>query len=79
MVAARRFDRLEALAAEIGGECLPVECDVVVAADRERLLDAALRRFGRIDGLVNNAGAADVRPAFNPALSLLCRKLVVTA
>ena len=63
VLAARRLDRLEGLAAELGGECLPIACDVVVAEDRERLVRAALERFGRIDGLVNNAGAADIKPA----------------
>jgi len=63
VLAARRLNRLEELAAEIGGECMPVACDVVDSGDRDRLLAAVLERFGRIDGLVNNAGAEDVRPA----------------
>jgi len=63
VLAARRLERLEALAAEIGGDCMPVACNVVDAADRDRLLAAVVERFGRIDGLVNNAGAEDIRPA----------------
>lgn len=57
---ARRVERLEALKAEIeaaGGECLPVACDV---ADEETV-KAAVRQvadhFGKIDILINNAGA----------------------
>lgn len=51
---ARRRERLEALAAELGGE---VEvCDVSERADVERAAAAILERHSRIDLLVNNAG-----------------------
>lgn len=59
-LAARRSERLMALAEEIaraGGLALPIVADVTVEADRERLVEDALTRFGRIDVLVNNAGA----------------------
>ena len=55
VIAARRADRLEALAAELPGS-LAVPTDVAVAADRENLIRRAEERFGRIDVLVNNAG-----------------------
>ncbi|SNQ49329.1 conserved hypothetical protein [Frankia canadensis] len=54
---ARRRDRLEALVADLpGADTLAVACDVGVDADRERLVATVLERFGRVDGLVNNAG-----------------------
>jgi NAD(P)-dependent dehydrogenase (short-subunit alcohol dehydrogenase family) len=59
IVFARRAERLAALCAEIdprGAHSLAVAGDVTVAADRERLVRATLEKFGRIDGLVNNAG-----------------------
>lgn len=59
IVFARRAERLRALCSEIdpaGARTLAVAGDVNVAADRERLVREALRRFGRIDALVNNAG-----------------------
>jgi short-subunit dehydrogenase len=59
VISARRPDRLEALAREIdpaGANVLAVAGDVTVAADRERLVAATRAKFGRIDGLVNNAG-----------------------
>ena len=39
-----------------GGEAIAVQADVSRSADVERLVRAALDRFGRIDILVNNAG-----------------------
>ncbi len=59
VIFARRQDRLEALARELdpsGANVLAVAGDITRDADRRRLVDATLEKFGRIDGLVNNAG-----------------------
>src|SRR3954451_6180410 len=58
VLAARRADVLDALAAGLPGS-LAVRCDVTIEDDRERLVAETLAAFGRIDGLVNNAGAAN--------------------
>jgi NAD(P)-dependent dehydrogenase (short-subunit alcohol dehydrogenase family) len=42
--------------ADAGGEALAVRADVSVAADVDRLFDAARERFGPVTGLVSNAG-----------------------
>jgi NAD(P)-dependent dehydrogenase (short-subunit alcohol dehydrogenase family) len=42
--------------ADAGGDALVVRADVTVPADLERFVDAAVTRWGRLDGLVNNAG-----------------------
>ena len=57
--AARRADRLAELQHEIeeaGGRCLAVPTDVAERPQVERLRDATLEHFGRIDVWVNNAG-----------------------
>jgi NAD(P)-dependent dehydrogenase (short-subunit alcohol dehydrogenase family) len=55
---ARRAERVQALS-----DCLPgaiaVPGDVSVDEDRGRIIETALTRCGRIDGLVNNAGTAN--------------------
>lgn len=51
-----RRDAAESLQAETGVEIF--QCDISSAADRQRLIDFARQRFGRLDLLVNNAGIA---------------------
>jgi NADP-dependent 3-hydroxy acid dehydrogenase YdfG len=55
VLAARRLDRVEALADELG-RAIAVRCDVTHQAEIDALVPAALEAFGRIDVLVNNAG-----------------------
>lgn len=58
VIAARRTHALESLAREIvvaGGKPHVVTADVSNTADMQQLMDAALKRFGRIDGWINNA------------------------
>lgn len=56
VLGARRVDRLEALAAELGPKAAVVEMDVREPADSQRLVQEAISRFGRLDALVANAG-----------------------
>lgn len=59
VLAARRLDKLEALAAEIralGVEALPVAVDVSQPAQIDAMVKSTLDAFGRIDILFNNAG-----------------------
>ena len=58
-------DAGRALAAELqggGGRALYVHCNVAAAADVSAALDATLRHFGAVDGLVNNAGIFKAAP-----------------
>lgn len=63
VLAARRLDRLQALAAEIqgeGGEAVAIPVDVSQPAEIEVMVQSALDLYGRIDILFNNAGYGSV-------------------
>jgi 7-alpha-hydroxysteroid dehydrogenase len=65
VMAARTPDRLEAAAAEVrktGAKVLAIPTDVNHVAELERLVDATMQEFGRIDALVNNAGGTPRAP-----------------
>ena len=48
-------DETVALVEAVGGQALALRVDVADDASVRAMADAALRRFGRIDGLINNA------------------------
>jgi ribitol 2-dehydrogenase len=54
---ARSAEKLQALADEIGAECLAVPLDLAKPADVQKMTEATLERFGRIDILFANAGS----------------------
>ncbi len=61
VLAARGLAELELVAAEIralGRRATVVVCDVESAADRERLVNAAVAAHGKVTVLVNNAGGS---------------------
>jgi len=58
-IAARRTDRLKQLENEIikaGAQCLVIPCDVRKRKDCESLIDTVVKKWNRIDILINNAG-----------------------
>jgi NADP-dependent 3-hydroxy acid dehydrogenase YdfG len=57
VLAARRSDRIGTLSRELGG-ALAVTTDVTDPDDVAALVNETLDRYGRIDGLVNNAGVS---------------------
>jgi NADP-dependent 3-hydroxy acid dehydrogenase YdfG len=61
-IGARRTDRLEALAAELGANVAWHGLDVTDTASFAAFADAAEARFGRVDVLVNNAGVMPLSP-----------------
>jgi hypothetical protein len=64
VAAARREERIAALAAELGAErCAAVVADVADEASVVALMRAAVERFGGLDILVNSAGTTHVGPA----------------
>lgn len=46
----------KAVAGELGGNAIAVKCDVSQRADIENLVAAAVKQFGTVDIVVNNAG-----------------------
>jgi short-subunit dehydrogenase len=70
VLAARRADRIEALAAELP-DALAVPTDLRVPAQIAGLVKATLDRFGRVDVLVNNAGQGLHVPLEQVALDTL--------
>ena len=66
VLAARRADRLEKtreLIEERGRRALTVTADVSQPGDAQAVVDAAMKEFGRVDVLVNNAGKGTAVPA----------------
>ncbi len=64
---ARRQNLVEEVAENIkkdfGVEAFPVVCDITDTAQVEAAVDAVMKKFGRIDILINNAGTGGVIPA----------------
>jgi|SRR5689334_9336089 NAD(P)-dependent dehydrogenase (short-subunit alcohol dehydrogenase family) len=55
VICGRKQETLDPVAAEIGGDVLPVACHVGRADQIQRLIETTSARFGKIDILVNNA------------------------
>lgn len=71
VAAARTEAEIEATAASVralGGRALPVRCDVTDPAQLDELAASAVREFGRIDLLVNNAGGFPPMPVLDTDL-----------
>lgn len=66
VIASRKLDVLEKAASEMQnaspGEVLPIACDVRDAQQVDHLFKEAIARFGRVDGLVNNAAGNFISP-----------------
>jgi NADP-dependent 3-hydroxy acid dehydrogenase YdfG len=62
VLAARRLPELRQVAERCGSGALAVQADVTRREDVQRLLAAALERFGHVDVWVNNAGRGISKP-----------------
>jgi len=63
VLAGRRIEPLEDLAAELPGESEPVQLDATDAAAFDRVTADVVERHGRLDGVVNLAGSILLKPA----------------
>jgi NADP-dependent 3-hydroxy acid dehydrogenase YdfG len=59
VLVARSEDRIAALASDIGASALAVPCDVSRYRDVEHVIAAAIKAFGAVDIVINNAGVID--------------------
>src|SRR5512143_495125 len=66
VLAARGVAELKTYAKELSGwygvKVHAVKCDVSSQKDLERLADTAIRKLGRVDALINNAGVSSQHP-----------------
>ncbi len=65
VLGARRGDRIRSLAAELtakGGKAIAVTMDVTHVEQVKALVDAAIKAYGRIDVMINNAGLMPQSP-----------------
>jgi NADP-dependent 3-hydroxy acid dehydrogenase YdfG len=65
VLGARRADRIEKLAKDIqqtGAQALAVKVDVTDLEQVKNLVDTAVRQFGRVDVILNNAGIMSLSP-----------------
>jgi NAD(P)-dependent dehydrogenase (short-subunit alcohol dehydrogenase family) len=65
LLVGRRLEALEAAASDCrsrGGTAITVATDVTTAGAPDQIVEMAVRRYGRLDALVNNAGAARFGP-----------------
>jgi NADP-dependent 3-hydroxy acid dehydrogenase YdfG len=77
VLAARSTDKLDALVREIGEDrAIAVACDVTDYDDQQRMADAAVKRFGRIDAVFVNAGTGGKPGGFSGAPPESWRMLV---
>jgi NAD(P)-dependent dehydrogenase (short-subunit alcohol dehydrogenase family) len=76
IASSRRRDQIEQVAAEIelqGRRTLRATCDVTHRASVQRLHDAVIGRFGKVDILVNAAGITLKKPAIDLAEAAIQR------
>ncbi len=78
VLAARRVDELEAVASALPS-ARAVACDVSSETDVEQLVARTIERFGRVDGLVNNAGVGSWNPIVDMSLQQWQQMLDVNA
>lgn len=71
VITARRGDRLQQLAADLGG-AVAVPGDLTDPALPRRLIDVALDQFGRCDVIFNNAGIMEVGPIDEIDVDRIC-------
>jgi NAD(P)-dependent dehydrogenase (short-subunit alcohol dehydrogenase family) len=79
VIASRKLDACQELAAEIrqtGGQAHPLVCHVGQWETLDGVIDSAASVWGRLDGLVNNAGISPLAPSLLETSETLFDKVV---
>jgi NAD(P)-dependent dehydrogenase (short-subunit alcohol dehydrogenase family) len=79
VIASRKLDACEELAEQIrgsGGEAFAVSCHVGNWESLEQVVTAATARWGRLDGLINNAGMSPLAPSLLQTSETLFDKVI---
>ena len=79
VIASRKLDSCEQLAALInnkGGQAFPLQCHVGEWESLDAVIDAAVSHYGRLDGLVNNAGMSPLAPSLLDTSETLFDKVI---
>jgi NAD(P)-dependent dehydrogenase (short-subunit alcohol dehydrogenase family) len=79
VIASRKLDACQVLADTInsaGGQAFPLACHVGDWASLDRVVEAALTRWGRLDALVNNAGMSPLAPSLLETSETLYDKVI---
>lgn len=67
-LAARRIEELKKVSLEIknlGSEALPIKTDVLIKQEIENMVNETVKRWGKVDILLNNAGIVEFCPFLN--------------
>lgn len=79
IIASRKLEACQALASEIhsrGGQAHALACHVGDWSSLDQVVDEAASRWGRLDGLVNNAGMSPLAPSLLDTSEALFDKVV---
>jgi len=79
VIASRKLESCEELATAIvaeGGQAHPIACHVGDWESLDAVIDAAASHWGRLDGLVNNAGISPVAPSLLESSETLFDKVI---
>lgn len=80
VLAARSKDKLSGLQKELGGPdvALALQCDVQSSDDQKRMVEDALKAFGRIDAVFANAGRGGEPGGFSKANPDVWKDMILT-
>lgn len=54
-ICGRRANKIDAVATDLGNTCLAIQADITEAADRDRVVAAAVQHGGKLDALISSA------------------------